>query len=65
VTAVVEAMSIFSKKRCKLLSTNLGNGKPSHQKTERANFLEENTRKSRSLSQKLRKGQIPKKLASK
>jgi hypothetical protein len=34
-------------------------------KAERANFPEENTRGSRNLSQKLRKGQIPKKLAPK
>jgi hypothetical protein len=37
----------------------------SHQKAERADFLEENTRGSRSLSQKSRKGRIPKKLAPK
>jgi hypothetical protein len=65
VTAVVAVMSIFKKKRCKLRSTKLGNERPSRQKVERANFPEENTRGSRSLSQKLRKGQIPKKLASK
>ncbi len=39
--------------------------KPSCQKAERANFPEENTRGSTSLSQKSRKGQIPEKLASK
>jgi hypothetical protein len=38
---------------------------PSRQKAERVNFLEENTRQLRSPSQKSRKGQIPKKLASK
>jgi hypothetical protein len=65
VTAVVTVMSIFSEKRCKLRSANLGNGKPSRQKAERANFPEENTRRSKSPSQKSRKGQIPKKLASK
>jgi hypothetical protein len=48
-----------------LRSANPGNKKPSCQKAERANFSEENTRRSRSLSQKLRKGQILKKLASK
>jgi hypothetical protein len=62
VTAVVVVMSIFKKKRCKLRSTNLGNERPSRQ---RANFPEENTRGSRSLSRKSRKGRIPKKLASK
>jgi hypothetical protein len=65
VTAVVTVMSIFSEKICKLRSANLGNGKLSRQKAERANFLEENTRRPRSPFQKLRKGQIPKKLASK
>jgi hypothetical protein len=64
-TAVVAVMSIFKKKRCKLRSANLGNERPSRQKAERANILEENTCGSRSLSQKLRKGRIPKKLASK
>jgi hypothetical protein len=65
VTAVVTVMSIFSRKRCKLRSVNLGNEKPSFQKAERANFPEENTHGSRSPSQKLRKGQIQKKLVSK
>jgi hypothetical protein len=58
-------MSIFKRKRCELQSASLGNERPSHQKAERANFLQENTRGSRNLSQKLRKGWIPKKLASK
>jgi hypothetical protein len=65
VTAVVKVMSIFSRKRCKLQSANLKNEKPSCQKVERANFLEENTRGSRSPSQKSRKGRMPKILASK
>ncbi len=65
VTAVVAVMSIFKKKRCKLCSTNIGNKKPSCQKAESANFPEKHTRGSRSPSQKLRKGQIPKKLAYK
>jgi hypothetical protein len=60
VTAVATVMSIFSKNRCKLQSSNWGNEKPSCQKAERADFPEENTRGSRSLSQKLRKGRIPK-----
>ncbi len=63
VTAVVAVMSIFKKKRCKLRSTSLGNERPSRQKEERAEFLEENTRGSRNLSQKSRKGRIRKKLA--
>jgi hypothetical protein len=49
----------------KLQSASLGNERPSRQKAERADFPEENTRGSRSLSQKLRKGRIPKKLAPK
>jgi hypothetical protein len=65
VTVVVTVMSIFSRKRCKLQSANLGNERPSHQKAERANIPEENTCGSRSLSQKTRIPQIPKKLASK
>ena len=65
VTAVVAVMSIFKKKICKLRSTNLGNERPSCQKAERANFLEEITHGSRSPSQKLRKGRILKKLAPK
>ena len=58
-------MSIFKRKRCKLRSTNLGNERPSRQKAERANFPEEKKCGSRSLSQKLRKGRMPKKLAPK
>jgi hypothetical protein len=58
-------MSIFKKKRCELRSANLGNERPSCQKMERANFLHLNTCGLRSLSQKLRKGWIPKKLAPK
>ncbi len=62
---VVAVMSIFKRKRYKLQSANLGNEGPSHQKAEKANFPEENTRGSRSPSQKLRRGQIQKKLAPK
>jgi hypothetical protein len=65
VTAVVAVMSIFKRKKCKLRSASLGNERPSCQKTERANFLQENTRGLRNLSQKSRKGLIPKKLAPK
>ncbi len=42
VTAVVTLMRIFSKKRCKSRSANLGKEKPSCQKAESADFLEEN-----------------------
>jgi hypothetical protein len=48
-----------------LWSASLKNERPSCQKAERANFPEENTRGSRSLSQKSRKGWILKKLAPK
>jgi hypothetical protein len=65
VTAVVALMSIFSRKRCKLRSANLGNEMPSCQKVERANIPEEITSRLRSFSQKSRKGRIPKELASK
>ncbi len=65
VTAVVAVISIFSRKRCKLQSTNLGNERPSCQKAEKADFLEENTRRLSSPSQKSRKDLILKKLASK
>ncbi len=65
VTAVVAVMSIFKNKRCELQSASLGNERPSCQKAERANFPKENTRESRSLSQKLRKSRIPKKIAPK
>jgi hypothetical protein len=65
VTAVVAVMSIFSEKRCKLQSANCRNEKPSCQKAEIANFPEGNSHRPRNLSQKLRKGWIPKKLASK
>ncbi len=41
VTAVVAVMSIFSRKRCKLRSTNLQNERPSSQKAKRANIPEE------------------------
>jgi hypothetical protein len=79
VTAVVAVMSIFSKKRCKLRSANHGNEKPSCQKAKRAHFSREKflrTKKPYSEIKKAlrfgichslpsRKGQIPKKLASK
>jgi hypothetical protein len=64
-SAVVAVMSIFIVIRCKLRSASRGNEKPSCQKAERANFPEEHSCKPRNLSQKLRKGQIPKILASK
>jgi hypothetical protein len=56
VTAVVAVMSIFKRKRCELRSATLGNERPSRQKAERADFLQENTRGLRNPSQKLRKG---------
>ncbi len=65
VTAVVAAMSIFKRKRCQMWSSSLGNKRLSCQKAERADFLQEITHGLRNLSQELRKGWIPKKLASK
>ncbi len=65
VTAVVAAMSIFCKKRCKPRSSDSGDEKLSCQKMKSANFPEENSLGLRNLSQKTRKGQLPKKLASK
>jgi hypothetical protein len=65
VTAVVAVMSIFKRKRCKLWSASLGNERPFCQKAEKAFFLNENTRGLRNLSQKSRKGWIPKKLVPK
>ncbi len=65
ITAVVAVRSILREKRCKLRSANRGNEEPSCQKVERANFPEENSHRPRNLSQKSRKGWIPKKLASK
>jgi hypothetical protein len=58
-------ISIFSEKRCKLWIGNRGNEKPSCQKAEIANIPEEHSCGPKNLSQKLRKVQIPKKLASK
>jgi hypothetical protein len=58
-------MRIFSKKRCNLQSANSGNEKPFRHKTESAEFLEENSRGPRNLSQKTRKSRLPKKLAPK
>ncbi len=65
VAAMVMVMSIFSKKRCKLQSTNRKNEKPSCQKAEIAHSPEENFCRPKNLSQKSRKGRIPKKLAPK
>jgi hypothetical protein len=65
VTMVVTVMSIFKRKRFELRSASLRNERLSHQKAERGNFWHENTRGLQNLSQKSRKGQIPKKLASK
>jgi hypothetical protein len=60
VTMVVAVMSIFIRKICKLQSTTLGNDKPSCQKAERANFLEENSRGLRSPSQNQEKARYQK-----
>jgi hypothetical protein len=65
VSTLVAVMSIFSRKICNLQSAKSRNEKPSHQKTESANFLEENSHGPRNLSPKTIKGQLPKKLAPK
>ncbi len=65
VTVVVALMSIFCKKKCNLRSANSRDKKPSSQKVESANFLEENSCRSRNLSSKTSKGPLPKKLAPK
>jgi hypothetical protein len=65
VTAVVAVMSIFFRKRCNVQSTIPGNKKPSCQKAESDNFLEEISHELRNLYQKTRKGWILKKLAPK
>jgi hypothetical protein len=62
---VVTVMSIFCKSKCKLRSANARNKKLSCQKAESANFPEENSSGLRKPFQKTRKGQLPKKLASK
>jgi hypothetical protein len=63
VIAVVAVMIIYCKKRCNLWSANSRDEKPSRQKAESADFLEENSRGLRNLSLKMRKGRLPKKLA--
>jgi hypothetical protein len=65
VTAVVVVMSIFCKKKYKSWSANPKNKKPSCQKPESVIFSEENFRGPRNLSQKTRKGQLPKKIVPK
>ncbi len=64
-SVAVAVMSIFGKKKCKSQSANPGEKKFSCQKVESANFLEENSHKPGKLPQKMRKGQISKKLAYK
>jgi hypothetical protein len=56
VTTVVVVMSTFCKKKCKSRSANPKNKKPSCQKAESTDFLEENSGGSRNLSHKTRKG---------
>jgi hypothetical protein len=65
VSAVVTVMSIFSRKRCNSQNAKSVDEKPSCQKAESADFPEENSRGSRNLSQKTRKGWLLKKLSSK
>jgi hypothetical protein len=65
VTAIIAVMSIFCRKKCNLQSANPGNEKPSCHNTETAEFLKRHSHKPRDLSQKMRKGQILKKVAHK
>jgi hypothetical protein len=65
VSAVVAVMSIFCKKKCKSWSANPKNEKHSCQKLESDDFLEENPRRLRNFSQKMREGWILKKIAPK
>jgi hypothetical protein len=58
VTAVFAVISILREKGASCGALISKNEKPSCQKAERADFPEENTRGSRSLSQKSRKGWI-------
>jgi hypothetical protein len=62
VTAVVAVMSICCKKKCKLRSFIPVNEKNSCQKPESADSPKGNYCRSRHLSQKTRKGHLPKKL---
>ncbi len=64
VTAVVAVMSIFSEKICKLQSVICRNEKPSVPKGGKCRFSGKNSCRPRKLSQKTRKGWIPKKLVS-
>jgi hypothetical protein len=65
VTVVVVVISIFCKKKCNLQSTYSRYKKLYCQKAESANFPEENSCGPKNLSLKMRKGRLPKKLASK
>jgi hypothetical protein len=58
VTAIAAVMSIYCRKKCNLRSTNPGNEKPSCNKAESVESLEENSPKPRDLPQKMRKGHI-------
>jgi hypothetical protein len=65
VTVVVAVMSSFSKKRYDSRKAKSGDEKPSCQKAESVDFLEENSHRPRNPSQKTSKGRLPKKLVSK
>jgi hypothetical protein len=55
VTAEVAVMSIYCRKKCKPGSISSGNKKPSHQKAESADFLEENFQKTKKLFSEIEK----------
>ncbi len=62
---MVVVMSIYCKKRCNSQKADSGDEKLSCLKAESVNFTEKNSREPRNLSLKMRKGRLPKKLASK
>jgi hypothetical protein len=64
VTAVVMVMSIFSKKRCNSRRAKSKNVKPSCQKTENADYLEENSRGSRNLFRKQEMDTVTKEIST-
>ncbi len=65
VTAVVAVMSIFKKKNANCRALVSGMRGPLAKRRKEPIFRGENTRGLQNLSQKLRKGRIPKKLAPK
>jgi hypothetical protein len=65
VTVVVTVMSIFCETKCNLQSASSRDKKPSCQKAESANYLEENSHGPRNLSLNMRNSRSQMKLAPK